>query len=56
MTHFLIMSLFALLVAAVFGVVGRETLRERLRYGLKVFAEFVGVGLVLAWVLYFLPV
>ena len=55
MTHFLVMTLFALLVAVVFGMVGRETLQERVRYGAKVFAEFVGVGLILAWVLYFLP-
>lgn len=55
MTHFLVMTLFALLVAVVFGVVGRETAKERVQYGLKVFIEFVGVGLTLAWVLYWLP-
>lgn len=55
MIHFLVMMLFALIVALVFGVVARETLRERLLYGLKVFAEFMGIGLALAWLLYFLP-
>ncbi len=55
MTHFLVMTLFALLVAVVFGIIGRETLQERVRYGAKVFAEFVGVGVALAWVLYFFP-
>ena len=55
MTHFLVMTLFALLVAAVFGTVGRDTLQGRLRYGAKVFIEFVGVGIALAWALYFLP-
>ena len=49
------MLLFALLVALVFGVVGRDTTKERALYGLKVFAEFVGIGLVLAWLLYYLP-
>jgi hypothetical protein len=54
--HFLMMVLFAALVAVVFGVVGRETLRERSFYGLKIFAEFLGIGLALAWLLYFLPI
>jgi hypothetical protein len=49
------MILFAALVAVVFGLVSRETNRERLLYGLKIFAQFMGIGLVLAWLLYFLP-
>ena len=44
MRHFTLMILFALLVAAVFALVGREGESGRLRYGLKIFAEFVGVG------------
>jgi hypothetical protein len=55
MTHFLLMLTFAGLVAVVFGSIGREGGRQRLRYGLKVFLEFVVVGIVLAWLLYFLP-
>ncbi len=55
MRHVLVMMLFAALVAVVFGVVGRDTLGGRARYGLKIFAEFMGVGLALAWLLYFLP-
>lgn len=55
MTHFLMMAIFAALVAVVFGVVGKDTLRGRFIYGLKVFCEFMGIGLVLAWVLYWIP-
>ena len=55
MTHLLVMMLFAAIVALVFGVVARDTGRERVLYGLKVFGEFMGIGLVLAWLLYFLP-
>ena len=55
MIHFLVMLLFAGIVALVFGVVARDGLRERVIYGLKVFAEFMGIGLALAWLLYFLP-
>lgn len=55
MTHFLVMMLFAALVGTVMGVVSRETKREQFRYGLKVFGEFVAIGFLLAWGLYFLP-
>jgi hypothetical protein len=55
LTHLLVMLLFAGIVALVFGVVARDTTRDRVIYGLKVFAEFVGIGLALAWLLYFLP-
>lgn len=55
MRHFLVMVLFAGLVSLVFGAVARDTARERALYGLKVFAEFVLIGLALAWVLYYLP-
>jgi hypothetical protein len=51
--HFGLMLLFAATVAIVFGVVGREGVDDRWKYGLKVFGEFVGVGLVLAWLMYF---
>jgi len=54
--HFLIMVLFAAFVAIIFGIVGREKSFERFTYGVKIFAEFVGIGLVLAWVLYGLPI
>lgn len=49
------MVAFALLAAAVFGTVVRDTTTDRLKYGAKVFAEFMVIGLVLAWVLYFVP-
>lgn len=56
MTHFLVMMLFAVFVAVVMGLASRETAREQLFYGLKVFGEFVVIGLLLSWVLYFLPI
>ena len=56
MKHLLIMLLFSALVAVVFGVVGKGTVRDRTLYGAKVFAEFVVIGLALAWLLYFLPI
>ncbi len=49
------MVLFAALVSVVFCLIARDTAKDRFLYGLKVFAEFVGIGLALAWILYFLP-
>jgi len=53
--HFLVMMLFAALAAIVFGAVAKDTTSERWLYGLKVFAEFMIIGLVLGWLLYFIP-
>jgi hypothetical protein len=55
MTHFLVMMSFAALAAVVFGIVAKDSQRERVVYGVKVFGEFLAIGLVLGWVLYFLP-
>ena len=55
MRHFLIMTAFAYIASVVFGTVQKDTNRDRLIYGLKVFAEFMIIGLALSWVLYFLP-
>lgn len=55
MRHFLVMTTFAVLAALVFGTVARDSTRERVIYGLKVFAEFMVIGLALGWILYFLP-
>jgi hypothetical protein len=49
------MTLFATLASVVFGAMAKDTNHERLIYGLKVFAEFMGIGLVLGWILYFIP-
>jgi hypothetical protein len=53
--HFLVMTVFAVLAAVVFGTVAKDTTRDRVTYGLKVFVEFMAIGLILSWILYFLP-
>jgi hypothetical protein len=55
MRHVFWMAVFASLTAVVFGVVAKGSDRQRLVYGLKVFAEFLFVALILGWILYFLP-
>jgi len=49
------MMLFAGVASVVFGAMAKDTTQERLLYGLKVFAEFMVIGLVLGWILYFIP-
>ena len=54
-SHLPAMILFAFLVSVVFGVLSRDTPRDRLIYGAKVFGAFVGIALALGWVIYFIP-
>lgn len=54
-THVGLMVVFALFVSIVFGTLLREEPREQLRLGARIFAGFVGGGIVLGWLLYPLP-
>jgi hypothetical protein len=49
------MLVFSFLVSAVFGVLSKDTPRERLLYGAKTFIAFVGVAIVLGWIMYPVP-
>lgn len=55
--HLLAMILFALFVSAVFAGINGDIQKPRacFLYGLKVFGSFVGIGLGLAWLMYFIP-
>jgi len=53
--HLPAMLLFSFLVSVVFGLLSKNTPRERLLYGAEVFVAFVGVALVLGWIMYPLP-
>ncbi len=54
-SHFLIMCLFALLVGAFFGTLTRDTLRDGLRSGALLTLTMVGVSLIIAYIMFFLP-
>ncbi len=55
MIHFLYLVGFAFFVSIAFGIfTGGET-REKFIYGTKIFAQFILISLVLAWIFYFLP-
>ena len=55
--HVLMMSLYATVTAIVLATVDpkSETLRDRVIHGLKIFGWFMGIGLVLSWILYPIP-
>jgi hypothetical protein len=52
LSHFPAMLLYSLLVSVVFGVISKDTNRDRVAYGAKVFGAFVAVAIVLAWLMY----
>ncbi len=54
-SHFPALVLFSFLTSAVFGVLAKDTPRERVIYGAKVFVAFVGLALVIGWVMYPVP-
>jgi hypothetical protein len=54
-SHVPAMLLYALLVSVVFGVIAKNTTRERLLYGVKSFALFVGIALLIGWLMYPFP-
>ena len=55
MIHFLYLFGFALFTAVAFGVFSSGDVRTRVLYGAKIFAQFIVISLVLAWVFYFIP-
>jgi hypothetical protein len=55
--HFLMMTLYAAITAIVSAGIApnMNNNRDRLLYGLKVFGMYLGVGLLLSWVLFPIP-
>jgi hypothetical protein len=55
--HVLMMTLYAAITATVLAAVETraESTRDRVIHGLKVFGSFLGIGLLLSWVLYPIP-
>lgn len=54
-SHFGLLVLFALFVSTVFATLMRETPREQLRFGLRLFGGFVGSAIVIGWLMYPFP-
>lgn len=54
-SHVFLMIVFAFLVSTVFAVLVRDEPRAQLRTGVRMFAGFVGAGLLLGWIMFPLP-
>jgi hypothetical protein len=54
-SHLLLMVVFALFVSVVFATLMRDEPGEQVRFGARLFAGFVGAGVILGWLLYPLP-
>ncbi|MBZ5513887.1 MAG: hypothetical protein LAN62_03400 [Acidobacteriia bacterium] len=54
-SHFSALLLFSFFVSVVFGLLSKDTPRERVIYGAKVFVAFVGIALLLGWIMYPVP-
>jgi hypothetical protein len=46
------MMVFAFFVSAVFAIISKNTPVERFWYGAKIFFAFMGIGLMVAYVMY----
>ncbi len=55
LSHFTAMLIFSALTSVVFAVITKNTPREQVIYGAKVFAAFVGVALIMGWIMYLVP-
>jgi hypothetical protein len=55
MIHFVYLVVFAFFVSVIFGVIEHGDNRHKFIHGLKVFAQFIVISLVLGWIFYFLP-
>jgi len=55
--HVLMMSMYAAMAAAVLAAVDpkSDTTRQRVVHGLKIFGSFLGIGLLLSWILFPIP-
>jgi hypothetical protein len=55
--HVLMMSLYATITAIVLAAIEPkcDTLKDRVIHGFKVFGAFMGIGLLLAWILFPIP-
>lgn len=55
-SHLLVMSLFAALTSSVFAAIAHDAPADQLRTGLRYTATFIGVGVLVGWIMYGFPV
>ena len=54
-SHFGLMVIFSLFVSIVFATLMRDEPRAQLTFGGRLFAGFIGAGVLIGWLLYPLP-
>jgi hypothetical protein len=54
-SHFGLMVIFALFVSVVFATLMRDEPREQFKFAGRLFAGFIGAGVLIGWLLYPLP-
>jgi hypothetical protein len=54
-SHLGLLIVFSAFVSVIFAALMRDTPRDQLMLGARLFGGFVGVALVLAWLIYPLP-
>jgi hypothetical protein len=54
-SHFLSLTLFALLVSIAFALLMRDTRKEQIRFAVFSFVCFVGSAFVIGWLMYPFP-
>ena len=55
LSHFTAVFVFALIVSVVFALIKKSEPREQLRYGAFVFLSFLGVAIVVGWIMFPFP-
>lgn len=55
LSHFSSLFLFALIVSVVFSLINKTQPQEQLRYGVFVFLSFLGVAVVVSWLMFPFP-
>ena len=54
-SHLGLLVLFALFVSTVFATLMRDTVKDQVAFGLRLFGGFVAAALVMGWLMYPLP-
>jgi heme A synthase len=54
-SHLGLMVLFAFFVSLIFAVIQKDQPHEQLRLGARMFAGFVGAGVILGWIMLVFP-
>jgi hypothetical protein len=55
-SHLILMLIFSLCVSTVFAALMRETVREQMQLGARMFGAMIGAALILGWLMFPFPI